>query len=54
MVVLVFENVGTEVREIAGCLILQVPRPCTDAGFYLFTFKKFFFAVVHTMGHAES
>ena len=38
MVVLAFENVvGTEIREIAGCLILQVPRPCTDAGFYLFT-----------------
>ena len=38
MVVLALENVvRTKVREIARCLVLQVPRPCTDAGSYLFT-----------------
>ena len=35
VVVMEFENVvGGEVREIAGCLVLQVLRPCKDAGFY--------------------
>ena len=35
VVVLAFENaVGGELREIAGCLVLQVPRPCKDARFY--------------------
>lgn len=35
LVLVEFENVvGIVGREIAGCQILQAPKPCKDAGFH--------------------